>query len=109
GHPDQGVVDRGVAVRVQAAHDRADHLGALDVRTVRAQAHLLHQVQDSPLYRLQAVTGVRERAGVDDAVGVLQVGAPHLLGDVDIDDVLFELFWRRRGSAAAWWHAAVPR
>ena len=107
GHPDQGVVDRGVAVRVQAAHHRADHLGALDVRAVRAQAHVVHQVQDAALDRLEAVAGVGQRARVDDAVGVLQVRAAHLLGDVDVDDVLFELFRRRRGrSAAAWWHAA---
>ena len=109
-HPDQRVVDRGVAVRVQAPHDRADHLGALDVRAVRAQAHVLHQVQDAALHRLEAVARVGQGAGVDDAVGVLQVRAAHLLGDVDVDDVLFELFRRRRGrSAATWRHAGVLR
>ena len=85
--PDQGIVDRAVAVRVQAAHDVAHDAGALDVAAVRAQPHLVHLVEDAPLYRLEAVA-VRERAGVDDAVGVLQVGAAHLLGDVDVDDVL---------------------
>src|SRR6185437_5508495 len=108
GQPHQGVVDRAVAVRVQAAHDVADHAGALDVARGGPQAHLVHLEQDAPLDRLQAVAGVRERAGVDDAVGVLQVGAAHLLGDVDIDDVLFDVFGRRRcRAAAAWWHAAV--
>src|SRR6202012_3179930 len=96
GQPHQGVVDRAVAVRVQAGHDVADPAGALDVGRGGAQAHLVHLVQDAPLDGLQAVTGVREGARVDDAVGVLQVGAAHLLGDVDVDDVLFEVF-RGRG------------
>ena len=109
GEPDQGVVDRAVAVRVQAAHDVADDAGALDVPAVGPQAHRVHLVEDSPLHRLETVPGVGQRAGVDDAVGVLEVRAAHLLGDVDIDDVLFELFrWRRGSAAAAWWHAG-PR
>jgi len=96
-------------VRVQAAHDVADHASALDVSRVGPQAHLVHLEEDSSLNGLQAIAGVGQRAGVDDAVGVLQVGAAHLLGDVDVDDVLFELLL----EAARWcrdvWHAAVPR
>ena len=106
GQPDQGVVDGGVTMGVQTAHDVADHAGALDVASVGAQAHLVHLVQDAALDRLEAVAGVGEGAGVDDAVGVLKVRAAHLLGHVDVDDVLFELFRRRCGRcAASWWHA----
>jgi hypothetical protein len=93
--PDQGVVNRAVAVRVEPAHDIADHAGALDVRAVGPQSHLVHLVEDPALHRLEAVAGVRERALVDNRVGVLKVAAPHLLCDVDVDDVLFEI--RRRG------------
>ena len=90
-HAHHGVVDRGVAVRVQLAHDLAHHAGALDVAAVRAQAHLAHHVQDAPLHRLQAVAGVRERPRIDHRIGVLQERAFHLGGDVDVDDVLGEV------------------
>ena len=58
GHADHGVVDGGVAVRVELAHDLAHHAGALDVAAVRPQAHVTHHVQDAPLHRLEAVAGV---------------------------------------------------
>ena len=84
----QGVVDRRVAVRVQLAHDVADDARALHVPTVGTQAHLVHLVQDPAMHRLQPVARVGERAGVDDRVGVLEVTALHLVGDVDVDDPL---------------------
>ena len=62
GHAHESVVDGGVAVRVEAAHDIADHAGALDVALVGAQAHLRHLEQDAPLYWLETIAGVREGA-----------------------------------------------
>ena len=85
---DQGVVDRAVAVRVELAHHLAGDAGALDVTAVGAQAHLGHLVQDASLHGLQAVAGVGERPRVDDGVRVLEEGALHLLGDVDVLDAL---------------------
>ena len=72
GHPDQGVVDRAVAVRVQPAHHLADDAGALHVAAVGAQAHVVHRVEDPALHRLEAVAGVGQGPGVDDRVGVLE-------------------------------------
>ena len=95
GHAHQRVVDRGVAVRVELAHDLADDAGALDVAAVGAQAHLGHLEQDPALDRLEPVAGVGQGPGVDDRVGVLEERALHLLGDVDVDDAL------RRGGR--WW------
>ena len=103
-HAHHGVVDRGIAVRVQLAHDLAHHAGALDVAAVRAQAHLAHHVQDAPLHRLQAVAGVREGPRIDDRIGVLEERAFHLGRDVDINDVLDEIldgFPCRGGTLAA--------
>ena len=90
-HPDQGVVDGAVAVRVEPAHDLADDAGGLHVPAVGAQAHVVHRVEDPALHRLQAVAGVGEGPGVDDRVGVLQEAGPHLVADVDVDDVLLEV------------------
>ena len=102
-HPDQRVVDGAVAVRVQPPHDLADHAGTLDVAAVGAQPHFAHLVEDPALHRLQAVPGVRQRALVDDRVGIFEVAAPHLLGDVNVEDVLFEIL-RGRGCGGASGH-----
>ena len=109
-HPDQRVVDGRVPVRVQPPHDRADDLGALDVRVLRRQAHLAHQVQDPALHGLEPVPGVGQGALVDHRVGVLEVAAPHLLGDVDVDDGLLEVLGRRGGRGASGHdrHCACP-
>ena len=106
GHPDQGVVDRGVAVRVQGRHHVADDAGALHVTAIRPQPHLGHPVEDPPVHRLEAVPGVRQGPGVDDRVGVLEVRALHLVGDVDVDDVLGEVVVGRDGGSGPACHAA---
>ena len=86
----EGVVDRRVAVRVQLSHDLADDARALDVPAVGTKAHVGHLVQDASLHRLQPVAGVRERAGVDHRVGVLEERPLHLGRDVDVFDALFD-------------------
>ena len=88
---DECVVDRAVAVGVQATHHLADHARALDVSAVGAHAHAVHRVEDPALHRLEPVTGVGEGTGVDDGVGVLQEGRLHLLLDVGVEDVLLEV------------------
>src|SRR5690606_5921088 len=98
------VVDGAVAVRVQLAHDLADDAGALDVPAVGAEPHLVHRVQDPALDGLQPVAGVGEGPLVDHRVGVLEEAAAHLLGDVDVDDVLLEVR-RWRGLRSASCHA----
>ena len=90
-HAHHRVVDRGVAVRVQATHDLTDDAGALDVTAVGPQAHVVHRVQDPALHRLEPVPGVGQGPGVDDRVGVLEEGRAHLVPDVDVEDVLLEV------------------
>ena len=110
GHPDEGVVDRRVTVRVQLAHDLADDSGALDVAAVRAQAHLAHLEQDAAMDRLETVAGVRQGAGVDHRVGVLEEALGELRRDVDVDDVLVgDGRGRRRGARGHGLHTARRR
>ena len=52
---DEGVVDRGVAVRVVLAHDVADDARALGVRAVGAVAAVEHRVDDAAVDGLQPV------------------------------------------------------
>jgi hypothetical protein len=91
GHPHEGVVDRAVAVGVEAAHHLADDPGALDVAAVGSQPHVGHRVEDPPLHRLEPVAGVWQGAGVDDGVGVLEERGAHLHAHVGVDDVLLEV------------------
>ncbi len=83
GHAGEGVVDRHVAVRMEAAHDIAHHLGALGVRTIRPEPGVGHPVEDATVHRLQAVPHVGKRSRHDDGHRVLEEGALHLLLDLD--------------------------
>jgi hypothetical protein len=53
GHPDQGVVDGIVTVRVVLAHHVTDDTGALHVRAIPLDVRLVHRVQDAAMDRLQ--------------------------------------------------------
>jgi hypothetical protein len=106
-HPDQGVVDRAVAVRVELTHHVTDDPGALHMAAVRADPHLGHRVQDPALHRFQPVPGVRQGPGVDHRVCVLQEAGAHLVGDVDVEDPLLEVLWFGRAGTAC--HAVSTR
>ena len=80
---DHGVVDGGVAVGVVVAHDVADDLGGLGVLLVELEAHLLHAVEDAAVDGLEAVADVGQGSADDDRHGVVEVGAAHLLFNVD--------------------------
>ena len=74
-HPHERFVESGIAVRVIAPHDIADHLRALAVLDVGSQVLLPHGVEDSALNRLQPVAHVGQRARRDDRERVCQVAA----------------------------------
>ncbi len=63
---------------MQLAHHVADDAARLHVAAIRSQAHLRHLVQDAALHRLQSVAGIRERARIDDRIGVFEERALHL-------------------------------
>ncbi len=79
---------------MESTHHLADYPGALHVTAVGPQPHLAGLVEDAPLHRFHPIAGVRQSAGVDHRVGVLQERAAHLLADVDVDYPLGDL---RRG------------
>ena len=72
-HAHQRLVERDVAVRVEAAHHVADDLRALAVLDVGGQALLPHRVEDAALDRLQPVAHVGQGAGGDDRQRVVEV------------------------------------
>ena len=86
-HADQRVVDGGVAVGMVDTHGLADDLGALGVFLVVLQAHLAHGVEHAAMDGLEAVAGIRKRAPDDHRHGVVEIGAAHLLFNVDGNEV----------------------
>ena len=85
-HAHQGVVGRGVAVRVVLAEHVADHARALLVRPVPDVVALVHREQDAAVHRLQAVADVGQRAPDDDAHGVIEIRPAHLVFEIDGED-----------------------
>ncbi len=68
---------------VVLAEDFADDLGALAGGAVGREAQLAHPKQDAAVDGLEAVANVGEGAADDDAHRVIDIGAPHLIFDVD--------------------------
>ena len=82
-HADQGVVDRGIAVRMVLTHHLTHDTGRLAVRSVEGQAHAVHRVEDAPVHRLQSVAHIGKRTADDHAHGVIEIAALHFLDDRD--------------------------
>ena len=78
-HPDEGVVDGGVAVRVVAAHGVAHDSSRLAVRSAGAQAHLQHRPEDAALHRLEAVSHIGDGTSGDDRQRIGEERVAHLL------------------------------
>ena len=83
GQAHEGVVDGGVAVGVVFAHHVADDAGAFAVGGVEEVLVLVHRVEHAAVDGLEAVARVGQGARHDDAHGIVDVGALHLLLDVD--------------------------
>ena len=84
----EGVVDRGVTVGVVVTHDLTDDAGGLGERGGGAVSAVVHGVQDATVDGLEAVAHVGQGSPDDDAHGVVEVGALHLLLQVDLADAL---------------------
>ena len=75
--PDQGVVDRRVAVGVVLTHHVADDARALRETAVGPVATVVHRVEHAPVHRLQPVAYVGQGPAHDDRHRVVDVGALH--------------------------------
>ena len=82
-HAHDGVVDRGVAVRMVFADHVADDARALLVGAVPVVVELVHRVEHAPVHRLQTVACIRQRPPDDHAHRVVEVGAAHFLFEAD--------------------------
>ena len=80
-HAHQGVVDRGVAMRMVFTHHVGDRARRLHIFAVPVVAALMRRVEDAAMHRLQPVAHVGQRTADDHAHRVIEIGALHLLDD----------------------------
>ena len=66
-------------MRVQLAHNLADHTGRFHIRTIRIEIHLAHLIDDAALHRLQTISGIGQRAGIDHRIRVFEERLAHFL------------------------------
>ena len=86
GHAHQRVVDGHVTVRVVLAQDLADDTSAFLIGRVGANAQVVHGIEHAAVHRLEPVAHIGQRAGHDDAHGVVQVRDLHFGFDVALLD-----------------------
>jgi hypothetical protein len=90
--PNQGVVDRLIAVRMVLTKDIPDDSSALLVRFVGTQTHLAHRVEDPAVHRLQSVANVRQGPAHDDRHGVIEITVLDFILYRDGNDLPHSLF-----------------
>jgi hypothetical protein len=62
------------------------HTGGLFVGLVPVVVELIHREQHAPVYGFQSVSHIRQGPTNDHAHGVIQIGLPHLVFDIDGKD-----------------------
>ena len=77
GHHHQCLVNRAVAVWMIFTHGISHNTGAFTVGSVITDSKLIHIIQGSSLYRLQAVPHIRKCPGNDNAHGIINIGFLH--------------------------------
>ena len=90
-HPDERIVDGRIAVRVVFPDYVADDGRALSVGSGRAEAGLVHRVQDPPVDRLQAVANVGQGPLYDDAHRVVDERFAHFFFERSLLDAFYAL------------------
>ena len=87
-HPDEGLVDGAVAVRVVVAHHVPDDLRRLHRLPVEREVRVVvHRVEDAPLDGLESVADVRQGPLDDDRHRVAEEAGPGLTRDGNRLDV----------------------
>jgi KaiC/GvpD/RAD55 family RecA-like ATPase len=82
-HANDGVVHRGIAVRVVFTDDVADHARRFLVGLVPVVVQLVHREQHAAMHRLQTIPHIRQRPPDDHAHRVIEVGTAHFLFQAD--------------------------
>ena len=82
-HPDHGLINRAVAMRVIITHHVTDDTGRFTGRFRPVVIAFHHRIEDAAMHRLQPVTHIRQRPRNNHAHRVIEIGFPHFLGNRD--------------------------
>ena len=82
-HTDERVIDSRISVRVVFANHVAHDTGRFLIWTIPFIPKVVHSVQDAAMDRLQPVTDIGQRSTNNHTHGVVHIGLPHLLLDID--------------------------
>src|SRR5690606_6372409 len=77
----QGIINRRVAMGMIFTHHLTDNTRRLTVWSVIGEVHLVHGVENSPVYGLETITHIRQSAAHNNAHSVIEIGALHLLNN----------------------------
>ena len=78
-HAHDGVVNRGIAVRVILTDHVTDDTRRLLIGTIPVVIQLMHRKQYTPVHWLETVTHIWKRTSNNHAHGVIEVGTAHFL------------------------------
>ena len=83
-----GIVYGCVAMGMVLTQNITDTGSGLLKRLIRSQTALIHGVEDSAVYGLQAISHIRQSAANDDAHGVFNIGFFHFIDQITLNDGL---------------------
>ena len=82
-HPDDGVISRIIAMRVIFTDDITDDSRRLHIGSVEGVVQNIHGEQNSTMHGLQAVAHIRQSTANNDTHGIVEVGLPEFIFDVN--------------------------
>ncbi|MNQ87875.1 hypothetical protein D3C85_1031160 [compost metagenome] len=100
-HPNDGVVHRGITVRVILTDHVTDNTGRFLVRLVEVVAQLAHREQYATVHGLEAIARIRQCTADDHAHRVVEVGLFQLVFDIDRED-FFGQFAHEKPDSFFW-------
>ncbi len=81
-HTRHGFVHRRVTMRVIFTKHFTDDTSRFFICRIRANAHIIHRVQDAALHRFESIPRIGQGARHDDAHGVIKIRLLHLCIDI---------------------------
>ena len=97
GHVDQSRIDSTITMGVILTHGITNNTRTFEMGFVRPKAQVIvHRIQQTPLGRLQAITGIGQGTGNDDGHRIVQEGLRHFVGDIDRGNVVVSRIAHRK-------------
>lgn len=94
-------------MRVILTHHLTDNTRRLAVRAIIGKVHLVHGVENAAMHGLQAVAHIGQRTAHDNAHGVIEIGALHLLDNGNRFDTARAAVWATIHIVGTGWRRLI--